>query len=248
MANSFRNDKFRDPGMLSLAVIFLLTVITLSAFFFAIFGAMLIIFPDWVVYAQDGGAISVLAAGVSLLGILELPLRVITAIFFLIWVYRTYNNLSALKARDLSFTPGWAVGWWFIPFANLVKPFQIVREIINESDPDLDNETGFLRAASETPIEVGFWWGTYLVGGFMYRISDAFYGKGDQPASEYYAVFFLAGSILYMAAAGLAIYLVREITRRQRERFQVTSISFSNADLPPPPPTFGSTDLQDSTA
>ena len=52
-----------------------------------------------------------------------------TATAVLMWVHRAYRNLPALGARDMAYSPGWAVGWWFIPFLNLVRPYQVVREI-----------------------------------------------------------------------------------------------------------------------
>ena len=45
-------------------------------------------------------------------------------------------NVRALGANDLSISPGWSAGWFFVPFANLVKPFVAVREIWNASDSD----------------------------------------------------------------------------------------------------------------
>ncbi len=238
MANSFRNDIFLDPLLLSWAVIGLLALNVVLSVVFAIFGVVIIAMPDWVAYAQDGGLITLLAVSVGMLGMLESPLRIVTGIVFLVWVYRTYNNLSALKSRNLEFSPGWAVGWWFIPFANLVKPFQIVREIFNESDPEFDAETGFLHISPGTPVEVGFWWAAFLASNVFYRVSDAFYGKGDEPASEYYAPFFLGGALLSVAAASLAIYIVKETARRQRVRYENVSRSFGSMDQPPPPPTF----------
>src|SRR5690349_16122694 len=47
---------------------------------------------------------------------LRLLLFWITLIPFLIWVHQTYRNLSALGAQDLTYSPGWAVGYFFIPF------------------------------------------------------------------------------------------------------------------------------------
>src|SRR4029077_9871820 len=38
-----------------------------------------------------------------------------TSVMFLIWFRRLYSNLAALGAQELRSTPGWAVGWWFIP-------------------------------------------------------------------------------------------------------------------------------------
>jgi hypothetical protein len=52
-----------------------------------------------------------------------------TAIAVLMWTYRANKNAHALGAESMRFTPGWAVGWYFIPIFNLWKPYQAMKEI-----------------------------------------------------------------------------------------------------------------------
>src|SRR5512132_1941138 len=51
------------------------------------------------------------------------------SIVWLIWQYRAQANARALTNGGTSVSPGWAVGWWFIPFANLLKPFLSMHEL-----------------------------------------------------------------------------------------------------------------------
>src|SRR5262245_10434866 len=53
---------------------------------------------------------------------------VITAICFLVWINRAYKHLKIVGKPSERFTPGWAVGYWFIPFLNFVRPYQIMKE------------------------------------------------------------------------------------------------------------------------
>ena len=53
----------------------------------------------------------------------------ITVILFLMWVHRSHKNLKALGADETKFSPRSAVLWWFVPFMNLFKPEQVVKEI-----------------------------------------------------------------------------------------------------------------------
>ena len=68
------------------------------------------------------GAVSA-AAGIGSL------VFVATVVLWCVWQHRAQQKAIVLAGGGLRFTPGWAVGWWFIPFANLVKPFQTVREL-----------------------------------------------------------------------------------------------------------------------
>jgi len=54
---------------------------------------------------------------------------VVVIVLFAVWIYRANYNARQLGAVGMEFTPGWAVGWYFIPFANLWKPYQAMREI-----------------------------------------------------------------------------------------------------------------------
>lgn len=62
-------------------------------------------------------------------GLVQMGLAVALVVTFLMWVYRANKNLRALSGETLRFTPGWCVGWYFIPFANLFKPYQAMKEI-----------------------------------------------------------------------------------------------------------------------
>jgi hypothetical protein len=152
-------------------------------------------------------------------------------------MYRAYKNLSGLRAYGLLHSPGWAVGWWFIPFANLIKPFTIMREIWVNSDPDYEEEFGFLSSQVGAPAIVGLWWGMYIASGFISRIGDAFNSNanGIQPSV---ILFLLIYAALRFGAAIFAIQVVRGITDRQEKRFErILNAGFGNA-MPPEPPTF----------
>src|SRR5690242_12224870 len=64
---------------------------------------------------------------VEFLALLFLLTLVATIILVGRWIYRASGNAHTL-ANDLTITPGWAVGWFFIPFANLVRPFESMKE------------------------------------------------------------------------------------------------------------------------
>jgi hypothetical protein len=63
------------------------------------------------------------------LALLALPLWLGSTVLFFTWVYRAKANTAALGAAHLHFTPGWAVGWYFIPIANFWKPYLAMKEL-----------------------------------------------------------------------------------------------------------------------
>ncbi len=72
------------------------------------------------------------------------------------------------------FTPGWSVGWYFIPVANLWKPYQVMKEIWNVSHKCLATGHSVL----------GWWWALWLLSNFLGRIAFKF-GMRAEDASGY---------------------------------------------------------------
>lgn len=64
---------------------------------------------------------------------LHLALFLLSFIPYFMWVYRAYYNLDIVKARGLSTTPGKAVGFHFVPFANLVYIPGVINDLFKGS-------------------------------------------------------------------------------------------------------------------
>lgn len=92
-----------------------------------------------------------------IVGILQLLLYVGSGIWILRWIYVACSNARSLAAGPMEFSPGWSVGWYFIPFLSLWKPYQAMKEIwrvsANPGNPDIGADSGLL------PL----WWTLYLV-------------------------------------------------------------------------------------
>ena len=55
-------------------------------------------------------------------------LFVLAVIFYMRWQYRAVANARA-TGHDTRHSPGWGVGWWFIPVANLFVPRRVLRDL-----------------------------------------------------------------------------------------------------------------------
>jgi general stress protein CsbA len=81
----------------------------------------------------------------------QLGLLLAAAAAFLRWFHHAYANLPAL-GRTRRRATGWAVGAWFVPLLNLVRPKQMADEIWEAA-------TG-----ASVPLYVHLWWATFLAG------------------------------------------------------------------------------------
>jgi hypothetical protein len=238
MANTFHINHFRSPKSLSY-IVYGLVAVQIFAFVVGVITSLgVLVSPDWIIDLDDGESTPVFVFFLGLSALLRIGALIFTIIFFLIWEYRAYSNLSPLKARNLEHSPGWAVGWWFIPFANLVKPFQVMKEIWVESDPDYSEDLGFLSSNSSAPAIFGFWWGLWIVGNIVLRISDSQFDKATTNFTMP-AYLYLVGSSAAIIAAALLILIVKDITERQIQRNRRLESSGFWTNEPPPPPIFG---------
>lgn len=160
---------------------------------------------------------------------------ILTVVAFLMWLHRTAGNLTALGIRNPEFTPGWAVGWFFIPFMNLYRPYQVVKEIYQGSDPEADPADDLSwRFSNVTPL-IGIWWGAWLISNITSQASFRISMENKVADMLLIASWFgLVADLVSMIAAVLLIFVIRSIETRQ----EVKSRRFTALSLPPPPPIY----------
>jgi hypothetical protein len=146
-----------------------------------------------------------------------------TVIAFLMWTHRAHRNLHSLGATDLEFSPAGAVGWYFFPFLNLYKPYQVMREIYNASNPD-DLRYQITRWSDHGPMIVKTWWALFLLMSVASRAVNRMSAYPDTPGSfQFVAGASIVDDVITIATMLVAIVLVRSIDHRQRVR--ATSLS-----------------------
>ncbi len=159
----------------------------------------------------------------------------------LAWFYRVYTNLPTLGARDLQFTPEWAVGLWFIPFAHLYYPYHVMREVWRESDPGGADDTQ-LQIASPSAL-IGWWW-AMVVSALVLEFYYPFWAKVTEGAVlgvstvidvEYFYVK-ATSAALNIAAAVLGILIITGVDRMQTEKHRRATTGPGAQEAGPPQP------------
>jgi hypothetical protein len=167
----------------------------------------------------------------QMIGILQVVLQLVTVIAFLVWFHRSHRNLSALGNERLKYTPGWAVGGFFVPFLNLVRPLQVMREIWHGSDPagyrrDTDPEMApAARDAQPTPPLVGLWWALFLITNALGRIIFRMAFNEDATLEELKTVSQLqvAADLIDIPSTLVLFILIGRIATSQSIRFRLAS-------------------------
>jgi hypothetical protein len=151
-------------------------------------------------YAQDELRRSDVVHGLAAL--IQLALYIFVGVTFLRWIYRANQNLRAISGRTMEFTPGWAVGWYFVPLANLFRPYQAMKEIwaVAHREPSYGN--ALLRG----------WWTLWLISNFLGQIAFRVALNTDDAATNAFsAAIDLAAAVFDILLTIVAILLVTRI-------------------------------------
>lgn len=87
-----------------------------------------------------------------------------SVILFSIFSFRAVRNLKIFDSKIMETSPGWAVGWYFIPIANLWKPLGVMEQIW-EGSHDLIGDDRV------RPNTIVFWWICWIVSNIVSNIS-----------------------------------------------------------------------------
>ncbi len=112
----------------------------------------------------------------ALVGLGQGLLFVITGVVFLMWLHRANSNAQALTTRRMSFGPGWAVGWNFVPIWNLWMPFQVMKEIwtVSQEGARLHRPPGLLVV----------WWVLWLADGILSFVAGRMMVSAINPSED----------------------------------------------------------------
>jgi hypothetical protein len=140
-----------------------------------------------------------------------LVFQIIYALIFLVWVYKTYKILPVITGEKSRWSPGWAIGSWFVPVLNLWRPCQVMAEIWKKSSPN--------------PVsgnKIFSWWLILLMATIKNRLSESQLKVALSSNSvttinkslmeDCYSIFFLIGAVIW------TIYLVVKISGWQKKR------------------------------
>ena len=154
---------------------------------------------------------------------LDILIYLVTAVFFLRWTYVSNKTVRELGANGLRHSPAMAVGSFFIPFANLVWPYEAMSDL--------------WRASAGAPawqqnkrsVALPFWWCFWLLNGVA-GWGAFLLAKGARTLDtlRVLTVYMIGDAVVGITLTLLAIYIVRSIS------------GLANAQIsanPPPLPT-----------
>ncbi|AUX70364.1 hypothetical protein CHX26_13440 [Porphyrobacter sp. HT-58-2] len=131
------------------------------------------------------------------------------------WIHRGHRNLHEAGIPDLKFSPGWAVGWYFVPIAFLFMPFQAMRELWTVSHNSSDS------FSASAPGNLGMWWAFWIIGNILGNVSFRTSDMGDGSVG---LITGLGSSVCTIVAAWLLMKIMQEITAAQTDGIGVAQV------------------------
>ena len=144
------------------------------------------------------------------LALAYLAVYIVCGVTFLAWLSRAVDNAPSLGAGVPPRGPRAAIGWWFVPFANLAIPYDIVSDLRRRMA--LPGESGrrvwLIRA----------WWAIWLIQAFASYVVVAASGGETLDDIRVWNTATIAADVLTIVAALLAILVIGEFQRLEDAR------------------------------
>ena len=119
------------------------------------------------------------------------------------FVFRAMRNLHLVGAPSAEMAPGWAVGWYFVPIANLFKPVEGMRQIVDGSREAAGKGT------DDAP-SLALWWGTWLTGSVVGNVAETLTDASAALGAD------LVSIALLMVSAWALLRHMRRVTDTQQ--------------------------------
>ncbi len=201
----------------------LIRILRLSAFLYAlsiVFSVLHLLIP----YSMDDE----FELFDGLYSITEIPilfLFLLSIVLFGIWIVRANKNVRALGARELSISPGWALGHFFIPILNLWKPKTAMNQLWLASH----NPTTWNGSPNEKSQVVDKWWGLWIAS-LACGNSEMHYFNKAVTVEDYNKAMMIGiiASICSILSCKFAVALVGKISTIQTEVFDRNKSLFTS--------------------
>ncbi|HEX6117361.1 MAG TPA: DUF4328 domain-containing protein [Solirubrobacterales bacterium] len=145
----------------------------------------------------------------------------VVAGFFIAWMYRAYGNLLRTSVAGLRYRPGWAIGSWFIPVFNWIRPKQMIDDVWRAGEAGAEVRDASWRKRPVTPL-LHWWWALWVGASILgviaviagFDADGVLEGRADFERDQTAATIAAPGMLCLVAAAILACIVIRRISER----------------------------------
>ncbi|MFJ9685550.1 DUF4328 domain-containing protein [Streptomyces bacillaris] len=156
---------------------------------------------------------------------------VATVVVFIVWFHRTRRNAEVFDPGAQRMGPGWSVGGWFVPVANLWFPYRVATGIWDGSAVPGPEDSG--PTASRAPLRL--WWAVWIASSLLDSFTARMEGSAETPEQTVEGLGLVAAADAFeIVSAVLAIVFVRTLTRMQVARAELRASQTGSEQLTAP--------------
>jgi hypothetical protein len=176
---------------------------------------------DGVLYYDDSSVEYFL---ISISQLLYIIVFFISLIIYFIWIRQAYRNLYSLQLKPTEYSSAWAIGAYFVPFLNLVRPYTMMKEIWFGSQPIEDGTSSHISEKHFGLSSSGFlklWWAVVLIDQFVNIRSLRFGMKAEsyQQILVSYWMDIISG-VTGIVVLIILLYLIQTVNEWQSEKYE----------------------------
>jgi hypothetical protein len=184
--------------------------------FLMLIGTVMVFFTD---YTNYDPAIDINNSDmfVGLGALIYMPAILGSIIAFCMFSFRAMKNLQIWEYRRLEISPGWSVGWYFVPFANLWKPYQAMEQI-------WDGTHDVTSVKMNPTSKLGLWWMFWIATNISSSISTRIATR-EGPIDlvmQSAAIADTVGMVTAILAVIMIVPILKEITAKQDGKIHAT--------------------------
>lgn len=143
-------------------------------------------------------------------GYAQVAVFLATAVLFLRLLYKAVQRARGFAVPFSYVSPGWAVGYWFVPLLNLYRPFQVVKALLaacaQEAGPNAK------PAAGEQLLSA--WWAMFLLSNMAgWALANSNPDFDSRAGLSSYSEFTIGCNLLVIAATLLFAMVVKRLVR-----------------------------------
>jgi hypothetical protein len=90
--------------------------------------------------------------------------ELLAGVLFIIWLFRLVSDVDRRRPGTLRYSTGWAIGGWFVPLLNLVRPKQVVDDAWRSASPAS-------AWATTSPWWIQAWWASWVIAKIVFFFS-----------------------------------------------------------------------------
>lgn len=127
------------------------------------------------------------------------------------FLYLASRNAQLINDDPKAITPGWFVGWYFVPIANLWMPFTAMKQTWGRLFP----------SQSDTPQWLAIWWFSWVGMNIFDRILSRMAVPDNLPDYLTYNNAFMVSGVLWLVPTYFFLRIIREVTAAEHNPAEV---------------------------